>query len=116
MHPAGRHRAPSTDAGASSNHPTIRPSTIANVSEPAVRDRDPPIRDIFQKRKAMSDDPARNHAVATWPSDPPHRERGGRCTHLIEVKNPASLAMNRAAEIDWSRLPSARPQHPKQSP
>jgi len=22
---------------------------------------------------------------------------------LIKVKNPASLAMNRAAEIDWSR-------------
>jgi bifunctional non-homologous end joining protein LigD len=29
--------------------------------------------------------------------------RGGRCTHWIKVKNPASLAMNRAAEIDWSR-------------
>jgi hypothetical protein len=26
-----------------------------------------------------------------------------RCTHWIKVKNPASLAMNRAAEIDWSR-------------
>jgi bifunctional non-homologous end joining protein LigD len=24
-------------------------------------------------------------------------------THWIKVKNPASLAMNRAAEIDWSR-------------
>ena len=29
--------------------------------------------------------------------------RGGRCAHWIKVKNPASLAMNRAAEIDWSR-------------
>ena len=29
--------------------------------------------------------------------------RGGRCTHWIKVKNPGSLAMNRAAEIDWSR-------------
>jgi len=29
--------------------------------------------------------------------------RDGRCTHWIKVKNPASLAMNRAAEIDWSR-------------
>jgi bifunctional non-homologous end joining protein LigD len=29
--------------------------------------------------------------------------RGGRCTHWIKVKNPASLAMNRAAEIDRSR-------------
>jgi hypothetical protein len=24
-------------------------------------------------------------------------------THWIKVENPASLAMNRAAEIDWSR-------------
>src|SRR5260370_15019313 len=29
--------------------------------------------------------------------------RCGRCTHWIKVENPASLAMNRAAEIDWSR-------------
>jgi bifunctional non-homologous end joining protein LigD len=29
--------------------------------------------------------------------------RGGRCRRWIKVKNPASLAMNRAAEIYWSR-------------
>ena len=29
--------------------------------------------------------------------------RGGRCTHWIKAKNPASLAMNRAAELAWSR-------------
>jgi hypothetical protein len=32
-----------------------------------------------------------------------HAYRGGRCTHWIKVKNPASLAMSRAAEIAWSR-------------
>jgi hypothetical protein len=28
---------------------------------------------------------------------------GSRSRNWIKVKNPASLAMNRAAEIDWSR-------------
>jgi hypothetical protein len=58
------------------DHPNLRPSTIANVSGTAVRDRDPPICDYFQKRKAMLD-PAGNRAVATRPSsDRPHRGCG----------------------------------------
>ena len=33
---------------AANHHPHYRPSTIANVSGTAVRNRDPPIRDYFQ--------------------------------------------------------------------
>jgi hypothetical protein len=42
-----------------------------------VANCDPLIRDYFQKRKAMLDDPAENRAVATRPSsDRPHRGCG----------------------------------------